>query len=210
MGKFIGWAFIAVIRCGYKLLFRVKVIGKDNLPQSGRTIIAANHISSHDPILLRIFVHPHIRFMAKDELFRTPFIGWVIRRAGAYPVIRTTIGIGAIRHSIRLLSDNQIVGIFPEGTRNRRRCKMKAKPGVGFIATKAGGVSIVPIAITLRPRQWFRRSYIVVGEPIFVTDTKSIHYRDLADAVMTTVYELGAPLPNSDPKKVRVKKVLLI
>ncbi|WAH37506.1 lysophospholipid acyltransferase family protein [Alicyclobacillus dauci] len=178
-----------LVQAFYKFFYRVKVCGLDRLPKTGPYIIAANHLSIHDPILLSAFVNPHIRFMAKEELFRIPIIRYLICRLGAFPVSRTGSCISAIRHSIHLLENGKTVGIFPEGTRNRLDTRLSAKPGVGFIAARShADVKIIPIAISLRPRQWFKHHYIIIGEPIHVINPDD--YRSLAQYVLQTIYAL--------------------
>jgi 1-acyl-sn-glycerol-3-phosphate acyltransferase len=174
----------------YRSFYRVRVYGLDRLPQRGPFIVAANHVTVHDPILLGAFLHPGIRFMAKAELFEVPGLGHVIRRFGAFPVRRQGIGIGAVRHAIRLLGKGQVVGIFPEGTRSRTGALLPAKPGVGFIAVRSG-VPIVPVAISFNPRRLFRRHFIVVGEPIHLTEALYTNYRLLSQRVMDRIGELA-------------------
>ena len=96
------------VRLFYRTLYRIQVEGLAQLPQCGPFIVAANHVSLHDPVLIGTFLHPGTRFMAKAELFQVPGLGRVIRRFGAFPVLRQGIGIGGIRSALRLLSDNQV------------------------------------------------------------------------------------------------------
>lgn len=181
---------VILVRGFYRRVYRVQVVGLDKLPRTGRIILAANHTSLHDPIIMSAFLDPGIRFLAKEELFHIPILGNMIRRFGAYPVPRAGCCLGAIRHSLHLLNHREIVGIFPEGTRNRHRLKLPAKPGVGFIATRIKDVTLVPIAITLQPYQLFRRHYVIVGDPILLKDSEQINYRVLAQHVMDVIYSL--------------------
>lgn len=71
---------VILVRGFYRRVYRVQVVGLDKLPRSGRIILATNHISLHDPILLSAFLDPGIRFMAKEELFRIPVLRNMIRR----------------------------------------------------------------------------------------------------------------------------------
>ena len=114
-------AFVPKMCCSTVLqsIHRVSVRGLEKLPFCGPYIVASNHISTHDPILLAAFLNENIKFMAKEELFRVPVVRSIVKRLDAFPVHRNGIGIGAIRHAIRLLNMGQTVGIFPEGTRNR-------------------------------------------------------------------------------------------
>jgi 1-acyl-sn-glycerol-3-phosphate acyltransferase len=168
----------------YKVFHGVSVHGLEKLPVKGPCILASNHISNHDPILLAAFLDHTIQFMAKEELFRIPVLRSVAKRVHAFPVNRKGIGIGAIRHAIRVLNTGETVGIFPEGTRNRDGRPIPYKPGVGFIATKTKRAVIVPIAICARKRRLLRQFHIVVGDPITPFD---LNYRLLAERVRTTI-----------------------
>ncbi|MCL6633690.1 MAG: 1-acyl-sn-glycerol-3-phosphate acyltransferase [Alicyclobacillus herbarius] len=180
----------ALVRLYYQVFYRVRVMGHPipDLSQ-GPVIVAGNHVSMNDPVLLSAFLSPSIRFMAKEELFRVPGLCWLIRKMGAFPVVRRGIGIGAIRKGLAILRAGGMVGIFPEGTRNHGGPLLPAKPGVGFLAVRTGAV-IVPVAITLRPRRIFRRNEIRVGQPIVVTSQWKSDYRALARHVLATVDEM--------------------
>ena len=171
----------------YKVFHGVSILGLEKLPDCGPYIVASNHISNHDPILLGAFLNHTIKFMAKEELFRIPVLSLIAKRFGAFPVYRNGIGIGAIRHAIRLLNMGQTVGIFPEGTRNRDGSPIPYKPGVGFIATRSNRAIIVPIAICTKQRRFFRPFHIVVGDPITPFDS---NYRLLTEQVMQTIESL--------------------
>lgn len=176
-----------IIQIYYKTSHGVTVNGGEKLPVCGPYIIASNHISNHDPILLGVFLNPTIKFMAKDELFRIPVLRSIVKKLNAFPVKRTGTGIGAIRYAILLLKMGEVVGIFPEGTRNRDGRQLPWKPGVGFIVTKANLVPIVPIAICARRAKLFRQFHIIVGEPIIPFHSD---YRLLAQDVMQTIQNL--------------------
>jgi 1-acyl-sn-glycerol-3-phosphate acyltransferase len=173
-----------VVQLYYKVSHRVSVRGLEKLPVCGPYIVASNHISNHDPILLAAFLNHNIKFMAKKELFRVPVLRSIVKRLDAFPVHRNGIGIGAIRHAIRLLNMGQTVGIFPEGTRNRDGRPIPYKPGVGFIATRSNCAVIVPVAICAQQRRFFRSFHIVVGDPITPLDSD---YRLLTEHVMKAI-----------------------
>lgn len=177
------------VRLFYRTLYRIHLEGLEQLPERGPFIVAANHVSLHDPVLIGTFLHPSTRFMAKAELFQVPGLGRVIRRFGAFPVLRQGIGIGGIRSALRLLNDNHVIGIFPEGTR-RQGVFLPAKPGVGFIAARSG-VPIVPVAIIFDPSRLFRRHFIVIGETIMVHKAFQDDYRLLSQRVMDQIGELA-------------------
>ena len=106
----------AVIRC----IFRVKVEGENNLPDEGAFIVASNHISNADPVILAVSVKNRrkIRFMAKKELFEKKFLARLLGGLGAFAVDRKRADVASIRHAVATLEKGEHVGIFPEGTRN--------------------------------------------------------------------------------------------
>ncbi|WP_067934702.1 lysophospholipid acyltransferase family protein [Alicyclobacillus kakegawensis] len=188
-----------LVRLYYRVFYRVRIIGRHRLwrLQQGPLLVAGNHVSMNDPVLLSAFLSPSIRFMAKEELFRVPGVSWLIRRMGAFPVHRRGIGIGAIRTGLRILEQQGVVGIFPEGTRNRGQGLLPAKPGVGFLAVRTGSV-ILPVAIALHPRWVFRRNYILIGRPIVVRPYERADYRALSRQVMAVVDDLLARVQTRD------------
>ncbi|MDO8949717.1 MAG: lysophospholipid acyltransferase family protein [Actinomycetota bacterium] len=124
--------------------FRVRLIGRENIPTSGGAILAGNHVSYMDPVLLWEFAPRPTHFMAKSELFRG-FPGWVLNNAYAFPVVRGSADRTAIATATKLLEDGELVGIFPEGTRSSDGSPGEAHGGVSFIAMRAG-VPVIPVA----------------------------------------------------------------
>src|SRR5574337_2077428 len=85
-----------------KLVFRLHVEGEEYIPQMGPAILAANHVSYIDPIIIEIAIRRPVRFMAKKELFRFPLFGWLLRQFGAFPVNRHRINMQAFKRAISL------------------------------------------------------------------------------------------------------------
>lgn len=129
------------------LVCRREVVGLENVPRSGPLLVISNHLSLADPPLLGASFPRPIRFMAKEELFRTPIVSWVVRGYMAYPVRRGEADREAVRTTLRLLREGEAVGIFPEGTRSRCARLREAHPGAALLAQRAG-VPILPIGIS--------------------------------------------------------------
>ena len=137
---------VIVLSALFRIFFRMKVHGIENIPRSGGVVIASNHISVLDPPILGVAASRTLHFMAKRELFANTFFGWLIAKLNAFPVQRGAPDRVAIRKALSLLEQGEVLGIFPEGTRSKNGILGTAEPGVAMIAAKAG-VPIIPAAI---------------------------------------------------------------
>lgn len=163
----------AVIRC----IFRVKVEGGENLPDKGSYIVACNHICDADPVILAVAVknRRQIRFMAKKELFKVPLLAQLVKALGAFPVDRGGADVGALKHSLKLLQNGEVVGIFPQGTRYPKVHPKEStvRNGVGMLAKRSGAM-ILPACIETKNFKmipFFRRTYVRFGTPYVPTYT---------------------------------------
>jgi 1-acyl-sn-glycerol-3-phosphate acyltransferase len=153
------------------LMYRFKVIGGENWPRRGPAIIASNHSSNADPCLVGIAFPGQIRWMAKSELWRIPLLGWLVTKLGAFPVHRGEADREAVRRARELLKEGWIVGMFPEGTRQRNGVLGEAQAGVGLLALEPG-VPVIPVRIRgneriisgKRPHR--PRITVTVGKPV--------------------------------------------
>lgn len=127
-------------------LRRWRVVGRQNIPASGGIIIAANHNSAWDPILLGCAINREVYFMSKEELFQTRLLSWFFTSVHAFPVKRGAVDRRAIRHALDLLASGKVLGIFPEGTRVDEGKKVQPHSGVAMLALKAK-VPVVPVAL---------------------------------------------------------------
>ncbi len=131
------------------ILFRWKAQGRENVPLTGPLIVVANHVHVLDPIFLQFSCPRWITFMAKEELFRSRFLGFWVRWAGAFPIRRGgQIGeTQKILDSARnTLEEGGGLGMFPEGRRSRDGKLRKGKPGSAVIALKTD-TSLLPVGI---------------------------------------------------------------
>jgi 1-acyl-sn-glycerol-3-phosphate acyltransferase len=130
----------------FKLLFRLKIKGQQHLPKEGPFIVASNHASYLDPILLGLAVYPkRVKFMAKAELFRLPVFNLLISQLGAFPVKREMGQWAAIKTASQILKTKGVLGIFPEGTRHKDKLG-PAQLGAALVALKTKA-PIIPVAI---------------------------------------------------------------
>ncbi len=119
-------------------IFDLKVHNNDRINQSeGSLIVCGNHTSMIDPVILAVSTKRKIHFMGKKELFDKKILGYLFRKLGAFPVDRQGVSMSAIKSSLAVLNDNEVLGIFPEGTRVKEYDENNAKPGIALIANKA-------------------------------------------------------------------------
>src|SRR5215207_9538259 len=140
------WPIRVVLKAVILLYFRLRRLGREHIP-SGGVILAANHRSFLDPFAIGCCNPRPIYFVAKQELFRNPLLGWMLNCLGAFPVRRGESDDESVKTSLALLERGQAVVIFPEGTRIRSGSLAKPKRGVGRLALQSGA-PVVPIAIT--------------------------------------------------------------
>lgn len=137
-----------VIRPFFMLIYRVKFVNPDNLPQEGSYILVSNHISAVDPIILAIGQRKrYIHFMGKSELFKNKFLNWFFHSIGCFPVDRGKSDRTSVRHFEQVVNDGHVMGIFFEGTRSKTGEFLKPKSGAALIAydTKT---PVVPVCVT--------------------------------------------------------------
>ncbi len=141
-----GFARI-VLGLGYRLAYRVQAEGREHIPPTGGVILCGNHINAQDPIVIGLACPRPICFMAKEELFRSQLLGFIIKGLGAFPVKRGSADRAALKHALALLEAGCCFGIFPEGTRSRTGELQKPEPGTAYIALKSG-VPVIPVGIS--------------------------------------------------------------
>ncbi|RUS48152.1 1-acyl-sn-glycerol-3-phosphate acyltransferase [Cohnella sp. AR92] len=156
----------SLLRVIFQAVFRFEARGVSNIPTEGAVVLCSNHMSLFDPITLGLAVPRKVHYMAKEELFRIPGFGSLIRGLGAFPVKRGGVSKEAIRTAINLLREGKVMGIFPEGTRKGERIEGvgMGKRGAVSMAARAGA-AVVPVALVGEYR-WFRKMVTVYGAPI--------------------------------------------
>lgn len=148
-------ALLKLLEALFRVLFTYDCEGVENVPRQGGAVIAANHPSYLDPILLSLRVDRPIRFMAWDGLFRVPVLSHLLRLFGAFPVdTRSGKGREAYERAKALVEDGKLVGIFPEGKRSRSGwLELGLREGVARLAWETGA-PLVPATIAGAFRAW--------------------------------------------------------
>ncbi len=162
-----GWSLTRIIST---LIFRIKTYGQEHFPETGGCIVATNHISYFDPLMVGSWAPRQMYFLAKRELFKNKIFGNVIHRTNALPISRGTVDREALRQSMEVIKDGFPLLVFPEGTRSKTGEFLEPKLGIGMMARRAE-CPIVPGYIQgsnrLKDCFWGRiRMMIVYGEPI--------------------------------------------
>jgi 1-acyl-sn-glycerol-3-phosphate acyltransferase len=130
-----------------RLFTRCKVEGLENVPVSGPFLLVSNHLNMADAPIFGTLIPRHIVFMAKEESFRHPLMGPLVRWYGAFPVRRGQADRQALRSAESVLRMGGVLGMFPEGTRSTTGHVAKAFPGAAMVAVMASA-PVLPVAIT--------------------------------------------------------------
>lgn len=151
----------------YYGLYNLRVEGRENLPDKSGFIIASNHRSYADPPLIAVTAGcAKYSFVAKAELFRFPFFGWLIKKLGAFPVVRGKGDMKVISDSVERINQGRNLVIFPEGTRSKDGKVGRGKTGVALIAASSGA-TVIPAGIVYDGKLRFRSKVTVkFGKPI--------------------------------------------
>jgi glycerol-3-phosphate dehydrogenase (NAD(P)+) len=146
VNSFVYWPLRWVIKPAILVYFRLRRLGTEHIPEGG-VILASNHRSFLDPFAIGCCLGRPIYFVAKEELFKNPLLGWILNCLGAFPIVRGASDQESVDSSLALLERGQAVVIFPEGTRIRTGSLGSPKRGVGRLALQSGK-PVVPIAVT--------------------------------------------------------------
>lgn len=160
-----------LVRIFTLVVFRVQTYGQENIEKDKPYIMCANHTSNWDPPILYTATKREMYMMAKEELFRNKFIYWFANKTNIFPVKRGKKDIESIKKSIKVLNDNKILAIFPEGTRKGIIKNGKIQNGPAYLAARTG-VQVIPVKIegNFKP---FTKVRIYYGKPLDFSNYKS-------------------------------------
>jgi 1-acyl-sn-glycerol-3-phosphate acyltransferase len=162
---------------------RVRVEGAiDAIPRDGPLILASNHISNADAVIIGAWLTPRlgrrIHWLGKREMFDWPVVGWMARNGGIVPVDRGAADAEAFRLAQRILAAGEVLMVFPEGTRSPTGELQRPKDGLAMLALRTNA-TIVPIGVSNTDRVWpkgrpiptpGKHATMRVGEPIRLED----------------------------------------
>jgi len=152
-----------IIKVLMKLVFRLEIVNKENIPKSGPYILAGNHKSNFDCLAIMSSTKETVRFLAKKELLDGKF-AWLFRKMGIIPVDRKNKNKEALMDAKRVLTEGGVIGIFPEATFNNTEYVMRPfKMGAVKMASDTS-TKIVPFAI-VGEYKLFRKTKVVIGKP---------------------------------------------
>lgn len=163
------------------IMYRVRVHNVENFNKiDGRAIVCSNHLHILDPVMIACYSKQTIHFMGKKELFDKKILGPILRACHCFPVDRHGVSLSAMKHAIKILKEDNILGIFPEGTRVKGFDINNAKAGISLIA-KNSNSKIIPVYI--KSTYKFRSTV-----DIYFGEAKD-YFEDVEGKIDTSVHE---------------------
>jgi 1-acyl-sn-glycerol-3-phosphate acyltransferase len=165
-----------------KTWVRLRVVGREHIDSTRGGLFLVNHQSFLDPLFVAVFLGRPVSYLARDNLFRIPVIGWILRKTYVIPISREAARGGSIRSALERLESGFLVGIFPEGTRTSDGKVGDFRPGFLALARRTQQ-PIYPVGIVgadrIMPRNsnWIRlgRVDVVIGAPLTLSERQQLH-----------------------------------
>lgn len=190
-----------VLRFLFKLLFRLKIEGAENIPLDGGVLVCSNHLSNLDPVVLGTAIPRSAYYMAKSGLFRNPIFSRLLIIIHAFPIHRGGFSRQAFKKAQDFLNKGEILIVYPEGTRSVDGRFGPAKAGVGMLVAKAGDIPVIPARIIGTNRALPVGGLFIRPYPIEVRFGSPLHfeipfhpskgvYQEISESIMTAIKEL--------------------
>lgn len=175
-----------------KIYYRVEIKGLENIPKDEPLIFCGNHRTYLDPPLIVVTAKRDMRFLAKEELAKNPFLNFLGKVFEAILVKRDEKDVTAIKESLKALKNGQCIALFPEGTRNGLEKGEKVKDGVAFFAVRSGA-KVLPCGIKGGTKE-HRQVTITYGKPLDYSQYKGSRDKEvlekITNEIMETIMEL--------------------
>ena len=185
-------------RTFYRVFYKVKIIGLDNIPQTGAVVLACNHVSNFDPPLVGGFVglRRDPIYIIKKEILSVPILGPMLKSFGFIAIDRYKKGgdMQSLKQALKVIKEGKALFIFPEGTRSKTGKPSRPKAGIGFLLWHCQA-PVVPIKVFNMEKMPFTRELkVVIGKPFMLKkqegkQTKE-QFQDFADEVMQQIIKL--------------------
>ncbi|MBI3991118.1 MAG: 1-acyl-sn-glycerol-3-phosphate acyltransferase [Candidatus Omnitrophica bacterium] len=186
--------FLSLI--AFKILFRFKAEGLENIPEKGGFILASNHVSYLDPIAIGIACKRKLNYMAKDELFRNPLAARFFRAIKVFPVKRDSADLSAIKEAMRRVMSGGALVLFPEGSRRFDTGSSEPYAGIGFLTVRLN-VPVIPAFVRGTGKALPAGAKIIRPVNVSVCFGKQISierrmpYQDIARHIMDSIRHLS-------------------
>ena len=178
---------IGAIYAYCKVVYQMKIVGKENIPKEGPVIICGNHRSFLDPPLIEVTCGRYTRFLAKEELTKNPLLAVLGIIFDAILVKRDSKEVTAIKESLKTLKNGDCLALFPEGTRNGLEKGEKVKDGVAFFAVRSGA-KVVPCGIKGGTKENHKIT-ITYGKPLDYSQYKGTKDKEVLDKITNEIME---------------------
>jgi 1-acyl-sn-glycerol-3-phosphate acyltransferase len=181
-----------------KILFKVRVSGTEFIPEHGGLVVCGNHYSWWDPVILACVMDRPVCFVAKKELFRNKIFAFLLYALNAFPVDREKPDIKAIRNALSILKQGKVLGIFPEGSRQKDLSKLGNPHGGAALFAIRSNSLVQPVA--LRGKYGFRKQInVAFGKPFMIESKTGKINTDLAAASQMIMSKIGKLWKILDP-----------
>lgn len=162
-----------ILKLTFPLLFRYRSRNRERVPKTTGGLILSNHQSYLDPMLIGLPISRPISYIARENLFRIPLLGTILRMCYVIPINRDSAGTESVRKAVQRMNAGFLVGIFPEGTRSADGKLGEIKPGFVALARRAQQ-PIYPVGIAGADRAmpkgglivYPKKIRVIFGEPI--------------------------------------------
>jgi 1-acyl-sn-glycerol-3-phosphate acyltransferase len=202
--RLVWWVAIRLLDVGVRVLGPVRVTGGEHLPRRGGALLAANHVSAVDPVVLLVVAHRlgrKVRFLGVREVHDHPLIGWLVRAGRHIPVVQGAPSRAPLSAAERALRAGELVLVYPEGTIPAEGAAVAAKGGIGLLALRAEA-PVIPVRSRGLERQrvagwrpWRRlHASVAVGAPVGLPDVSGLRggarYAAVGDGILAAVRAL--------------------